>query len=182
MHNSLQSSDNVPDSPSRARRSRVLAWIAPVFLAGLLAACGPAKDPGPTETAIGQSLKLGDQEFTVWSVSAHSYVGQPSQPVRAKDGEVLIAVRYELRNDGNKPLTVSTARPLLLIDPSGGPHPGDPALTAAYLSTSELKDNAPTLAAGASAKQVEVFSAPVSSYPRGWAVGIGDKTHRVELQ
>ncbi len=182
MHNSLQSSDNVPDSSSRARRPRALAWIAPVFFAGILAACGPAKDPGPTETAIGQSLKLGDQEFTVWSVSAHSYVGQPSQPVRAKDGEVLIAVRYELHNNADKPLTVSTARPLLLIDPSGAPHPGDPALTAAYLSTSELKDNAPTLAAGASVKQVEVFSAPVSSYPHGWAVGIGDKTHRVELQ
>ncbi len=182
MHNSLQSSDNVPRSPSRARRSRALAWIAPAVLAGLLAACGPAKDPGPTDTSIGQPLKLGDQEYTVWSVSAHDYVGQPSKPVRAKDGQVLIAIRYELRNDGGKPLTVSTARPVLLIDPSGVSQPGDPALTAAYLSASSLKDNAPTLESGSSAKQVAVFSVPISSYPHGWAAGIGDKTHKVELR
>ena len=181
MRISLQSTDGL--SRAKARR-RPLTMLLGAALAVVAASCSPggASDPGPTSNAIGQPLKLGDQEFTVWSVSAHDYVGSPSQPVRAKDGDVLIAVRYELHNVGSGPLLVSGARQVSLIDPGGVAHPADPALTAAYLSTSELKDASPTLAAGATAKEVEVFEAPIASYPRGWAIGIGDKTHRVELR
>ncbi len=176
---SLQFPDNFHRITRGPRRPRVLGLCLTAALAVALAACSPSK-PAPSVNVVGQPVQLGGQEVTIWSIAARSYVGDPAKPVRVKDGEVLILIRYDLHNTGSAPLVVASAPQVSLIDPTGGVHPSDPDLTKAYLSTSELKDAAPSLAPGATARQAVVFDVSASSYPRGWAIIVGDKTHRVE--
>ncbi len=184
MHCSLQSSDNLHPVRRRGRPGAPAGVVAAALVGLLLAACSPGgvASPKPTTSSIGQAVTLGGEEFTVWSVSAHSYVGPPAQPLRAKDGDVLIVVRYEVHNLGSKPLAAASARQVSMVDPQGVVLAPDPKLTAAYLSTSQLKDAAPEIASDGTAKLARVFETPVATYPRGWAIVIGDKTHRVELQ
>ena len=184
MHCNLQSPDNLHPVRRRGRPGAAVGVIAAALLGLPLAACSPggASNPKPTSSSIGQAVALGGEEYTVWSVSAHSYVGPPAQPLRAKAGDVLIVVRYEVHNLGGKPLAAASALQVSMVDPQGVVVAPDPTLTAAYLSTSELKDATPNVAAGERVKLARVFETPVATYPHGWAIVIGDKTHRVELQ
>lgn len=155
-----------------------------------LGACGPAGEAAPSTQApaekvsLGQPIETGKTQVVVTAMEQRDVVGIQYAEERASDGATLVVIKFNVKNTGDKPVSMFEQPTLTLLDDKGVEYSSDIAKTSAFTMEGDVNTKVMSdLNPGITTQGVEVFEVAKDRFnPATWTAKVSGSKAAVALQ